>query len=243
MHCLAGVFLGLYAHSSSREGHLTSVLKPQFGDRAVPGSSHLWCFGLHLSPSMLLKSLTMAIPRPAMEYRTVSTITSSVKVPNRACSFSILRCKALLLYSRHTSEAQENSKRFYKLWLLRGNASLGYSMAPSIPTLVYRCCTYPLQQGMQQMQTPDGPGCLQCLEAGRAVSCLSGPPRQRDVRRAECIVACPAALFKLEGWRRVDVGDERPEDCQHEQCGELVAGQSAVVGMEWSQYCICPCWL
>ena len=39
-----------------------------------------------LSPSMDLKSFTMAMPRPAVEYSTVSTTTSRVSVPNRACA-------------------------------------------------------------------------------------------------------------------------------------------------------------
>lgn len=42
---------------------------------------------IYLSPSMLLKSLTMAMPKPAIEYSTVKTITSSVRLPNSACRF------------------------------------------------------------------------------------------------------------------------------------------------------------
>jgi len=40
-----------------------------------------------VSPSMDLKSLTMAMPRPASEYSTVSTTTVGVSVstPNMAC--------------------------------------------------------------------------------------------------------------------------------------------------------------
>ena len=40
----------------------------------------------YLSPSMDLKSFTMAMPSPAVEYSIVSTMTSSVKFPNSACS-------------------------------------------------------------------------------------------------------------------------------------------------------------
>ena len=36
------------------------------------------------SPSMDLKSFTMAMPRPAKEYSTVSTMTSGVSSPNTA---------------------------------------------------------------------------------------------------------------------------------------------------------------
>ncbi len=39
----------------------------------------------HLSPSMDLKSLTMAMPSPAREYRTVRTVTSHRSSPKSAC--------------------------------------------------------------------------------------------------------------------------------------------------------------
>jgi len=42
--------------------------------------------GPRLSPSMDLKSLTIAMPRPAVEYSMVSTTTSQVSVPNSACA-------------------------------------------------------------------------------------------------------------------------------------------------------------
>jgi len=38
----------------------------------------------HLSPSMLLKSLTMAMPSPASEYSTVRMVTSHRSSPNSA---------------------------------------------------------------------------------------------------------------------------------------------------------------
>jgi len=41
--------------------------------------------GAYLSPSMLLKSLTMAMPRPAIEYSTVRMVTSHESCPKRAC--------------------------------------------------------------------------------------------------------------------------------------------------------------
>ena len=51
--------------------------------------------GTDLSPSMLLKSLTMAMPRPARLYSMVSTITSGSSFPNKACSRSHGDCRLL----------------------------------------------------------------------------------------------------------------------------------------------------
>ena len=51
----------------------------------------------HLSPSMLLKSFTMAMPRPAMEYNTVRMQTSRVRVPNRDCVHAAA-CKFIQMY-------------------------------------------------------------------------------------------------------------------------------------------------
>lgn len=53
----------------------------------------------HLSPSILLKSLTMAMPKPAREYKIVRMTTSVVRCPKSACmwrrnvsSTAILAC-------------------------------------------------------------------------------------------------------------------------------------------------------
>jgi hypothetical protein len=69
--------------STPQRGVFTTVrhagLSTQTEEECAPEAAHL-------SPSMDLKSLTMAMPSPASEYSTVSTVTSHRSSPNSACA-------------------------------------------------------------------------------------------------------------------------------------------------------------